>query len=535
MKGSGFEKGPIIHRYPRLFALKKSRNFSVIRFSSIAASREYLIRCLSSCTCALVQELPRGRLEDFVDEDTQQKLPEELLDQANHLHETLAKYWVCTCLVTSHLVSLNLGSMDRPQSTDGYMKFNLLLACSDEHHKWQEGEISVRMSRYDFFFRLARREDRKLIRYHSRVKVDAFQSGVTSQKTIALGVPCVEKSRTTDTFCSLIKKARKHGVRLCLQVDGNAMTANTFLLKEFKARSKEGLLLPHVTSLFESPDSRPSTAEMNRLAFVLACTLLQLYDHDPNGPTHWMSPIWMERYGIWKTPKWTDHVRFYYQSQVEKKVDIQQPYLLSQTNGPPLVEGPPFDNPDDLTDAMHRAPGILALGKALLELQIAYFGLSLEPELNSEDSQTDDDGSEGNPDFSDDGHPTINTDYIDAVRLKETHQDKLRSSHHWYYEAIDACLNPNLDPTLSVREYIYKNIVKPPELNYHINSPSPEQLQERLNEIDRQRELSKAVEVENAIREGLFDRDDVCLYGDDEVPIHSGEYVGTVSYTESRD
>ena len=358
---------------------------------------------------------------------------------------------------------------------------------------------------------------------------------MTSKKTIALGVPCVEKSRTPDTFCSLIKKGRKQGVRLCLQIDGNAMTASKFLLKEFDARSKEGLLLPQVTSLFESPHSRPSTAEMNRLAFVLAYTLLQLYNHDPNGPNHWMSPIWMEKYGIWKTPKWTDHVRFYYQSQVKKKVDIQQPYLLSQTNGAPLVEGPPFDDPDDLTDAMHRAPGILALGKALLELQIAYFGLSLEPKLDSEDIQTDDDdGSEGNSDCSDDGHPTINTDYIDAVRLKETHQDKLRSSHHWYYEAIDACLNPNLDPTLSVREYIYKNIVKPLELNYHINSPSREQLQERLNEIDRQRKLSKAVEVEDAIREGLFDRDDVCLYGDDEVPIHSGEYVGTVSYTESR-
>lgn len=163
MKGNGFERGPIINRYPRLLALKKSRDFSVIRFSSIAASREYLITCLSSCTSALVQELPRGRLEDFVDEDAQQKLPEELLDQANHLHETLTQYWVCNCLVTSHLVSLNLGSMDRPQSTDGYMKFNLLFACSDELRKWQEGEVSVRMSRYDFFFRLARREDRKLI------------------------------------------------------------------------------------------------------------------------------------------------------------------------------------------------------------------------------------------------------------------------------------------------------------------------------------------------------------------------------------
>ena len=445
MKGNGFEKSPIVHRYPELFALKESRDFGVIRFSSIAASQEYLIKCLSKCTFALAQDFPRGRLKDFVDEDAQQELPEETLDQANHLHKTLTQYWECTCLVESDLVSLNLGSMDRPQSADGYMKFNLLFACSDKHCKWQEGEVNVRMSRNDFFFRVARREDRKLSRYYSGVKLDTSQSEVTSKRTVALGVPCVEKSRTQDTFCSLIQKAQKQNVRLCLHIDGNTMTTDTFRLKEIHVRSKKGLLLPQVTSLFESPHSRPSTVEMNRLTLILAYTLLRLYDHDLNGPTHWISSRWMEKHGIWETPKWTDHVCFYYQSQVKEKVDIQQPYLLSQTRGPSLVEGPPFDDTDDLTDTMHLAPGNLALGKALLDLQIAYLGQT-----------EDDDSSEGDSDRSDNGCPHINTDYLDAVRLKKTHEDKLRSSHGWYYEAIDGCLNPKLNPKLSVREYTYK-------------------------------------------------------------------------------
>ena len=73
----------------------------------------------------------------------------------------LTRYWGCTCLVTSHKISLSLASMDCPQSTDGYMKFNLLFASSDEHCSWQEGEISVDMRRY-YIFRLTEREDRKL-------------------------------------------------------------------------------------------------------------------------------------------------------------------------------------------------------------------------------------------------------------------------------------------------------------------------------------------------------------------------------------
>ena len=149
MRDDRFKRTHICHKYPRLFALKKSHDFSVIRFSSDAVGRELFIESLSKYYSALVQELRYCKLEDFVNEDAQQKMPEELLDQANHLHNRLTYYWMCTCRVTSHLVSLDLGNMDCPQGTDGYTKFNLLFACSNEHCRWQEGEISVRMPRYD--------------------------------------------------------------------------------------------------------------------------------------------------------------------------------------------------------------------------------------------------------------------------------------------------------------------------------------------------------------------------------------------------
>ena len=141
-----------MNKYPGLVALERSRDFSAIRLSSIAVHGESHITYLSRCASALVKELPRGRLEAFVDEDTKQKLPEELLDEANHLHKTLTQYWPCECLVRSRLVSLNLSIMDRTPGTDEHLSFSLLFACSDTHRKWQEGEISVRIPRYDFFF-----------------------------------------------------------------------------------------------------------------------------------------------------------------------------------------------------------------------------------------------------------------------------------------------------------------------------------------------------------------------------------------------
>ena len=375
----------------------------------------------------------------------------------------------------------------------------------------------------------------KLIRYHRRVRVDPDQYGLTGRETVALVVPCVPNSETPNTICGLVRKAQKYKTRLCLHIDGDTMTANESQPKRFNVRSKEALLFSQVTNLFESPRSRPPTADMNRLALILGFTLLQLYDNNVDGPMHWISPNWMKRDGIWKTPKWTDHIRFYHQNQVKKKVDIQQPFLLSQTNGHLVAENLPFDNPDDLNDAMHRAPAILALGKALLDLYIAYFGLPFVSGFDSEDSEmTDDDDSEDSSDSSEDGHPNINTDYTEALNLRDTYRDKIRSSNFWYYEAIDACLKPNPDPTLSVREYIYQSIVKPLKLNYHINSPSPEKLQNRLDEMNGERKRSKAVHTEDAIKAGWFDRGEVCLYGDDMIPIDSGAYAGTISYTKAQ-
>ena len=295
------------------------------------------------------------------------------------------------------------------------------------------------------------------------------------------------------------------------------MVANKPKVREFYVQPKPGLLLADVTSSFKRQHLRPSTAELNRLALVLACTLLQLYDENHDGPFHWISPTWIERDRVWKTPKWTDHLRFYYQINVVGNVNIQQPYLLSQTNGSPLVEGQPCDDPEELADFMHHAPAILALGKALLELQLAYLGLSLEPDF---------DGSEEESNYSDDNSPTINADYTDTAELFMRHGARLESTHNWYYKAIDACLEPNEDQILSVREFIYKKIVTPLKLNYYINSPSPGQVQEQLDEIRKQSENSGTIGNENTVTTGLFAQDDVCIYGDDEISIDTGAYVG---------
>lgn len=271
------------------------------------------------------------------------------------------------------------------------------------------------------------------------------------------------------------------------------MSSNGPRPKEVGVQSKESLLLSQITDIVESG---PPTADINRLAYVLACTLLQLYDDDPNAPDHWISHNWIKRDGIWKTPKWTEHVCFYYRSDL----DIQQPYLLSQTNGPPLGDGPPIDDPDDLEYALHSAPGILALGKALLELQIATLGLPLEPTLDSEVSQTG---------------PQINTDFYQADGLLKAYEDNLKVHHYWFYKAINACLDLNPDETLSVREYIYKHIVIPLELNYRIHSPSPELIEKQLEDIRERRE--------NAIVKGSVASDDVYIYGDEELHMHPRE------------
>jgi hypothetical protein len=118
-----------------------------IRFSEREEDREYLLKRIQILNHDLTQELGSQKLEEFIDDDTQNELPEGLLEQANKLHELLTRYWLCGCTVTSRVVHLNLASVHCPRVIDRFTKFDLLFAAlNSSPGKWQEGEILVQSS-----------------------------------------------------------------------------------------------------------------------------------------------------------------------------------------------------------------------------------------------------------------------------------------------------------------------------------------------------------------------------------------------------
>jgi hypothetical protein len=271
--------------------------------------------------------------------------------------------------------------------------------------------------------------------------------------------------------------------------------------KEIHVRPGNGLTLSEIIPLLSKHGSRVSEREMNKLAVVLSYALFQLYD-DIGGPLYWLSPNWTKRGGLWKTPNWINHVRSFYHGTVGPgKLDVQQPYLLTHINGPPLIEEPPFD----LDDAFHEAPSILALGKALLDMQIMHLGLSMTADSALKDLNNDDE------------EPNVNTDFTRTESLFSLVEDKL---DHWYCKAIDACMELNLTADMNIQEYIYKKIVRPLEHNYYINSPSPEQVREQLDEL---RAISQAAVAQLPGGDRTPMKIDVGLYGDHELPINPDE------------
>jgi hypothetical protein len=141
-------------KYPKLCLLRKNPEIALsIHFSESEGDREYLLKRIQICDHDLTQELRSQKLQDFIDEDTQNELPEGLLEQANKLHELLTRYWSCDCTVTScqpnladtsRLVHLNLASIHCPTVIDRFTKFDILFAALDSSPcKWLEGEILV--------------------------------------------------------------------------------------------------------------------------------------------------------------------------------------------------------------------------------------------------------------------------------------------------------------------------------------------------------------------------------------------------------
>jgi hypothetical protein len=291
------------------------------------------------------------------------------------------------------------------------------------------------------------------------------------------------------TVCNLIKRAQKGSGRLSMQINGDSFMAAAGLEAKERYVSRRCHPLPLELSMFDE-FSNMSKQEINELAVILAHTLLQLYDN-LEGPLCWMSPDWIYRNNHWKTPQWTKLVRFFKHGKLRPQLDIQQPYLLTQINGPSSTEELPFDN---LDSAIHQAPSILALGIALLELQIRHLRLPVQSYPLSED-QDDDDKS------------NVNTDFIIADQLLEQCKDKLDP---FFSQAVNACLT--IRPKGCVKDFIYKEIVKPLEWNAWVN-PRPKQIERTVSPTYSTADRPTSTEA------------DFCLYGDKEEQIDPERYV----------
>jgi hypothetical protein len=312
------------------------------------------------------------------------------------------------------------------------------------------------------------------------------------------------------TICHFIKRGLKSTLRLSMEIEQKS------LLVDKKAHAKQlfvnagrGVPLSTIPSLISEKESQVTRRDINRLSLVLAYALLQLYDEDTtDGLFYWLNPHWQTCHRTHTLPQWTNYVNFHYHGKLKPgKLDFQRPYLSSTVSACETQMDLPFD---DINEAQHQAPSILALGKILLEMQLLQQGLKIDLEPEGEDSDSDEEGGEN-----------INSDYTHASCLLEQYQDRLDP---WYVKAIDACLNPDPAEEMDIRQYIYRRIVRPLEHNYYFNSAAIENAQKQLDEL-KTNPTQVTVPVSATYDEASEGRPS-CLYGDDDgLPMNDERYA----------
>lgn len=270
----------------------------------------------------------------------------------------------------------------------------------------------------------------------------------------------------------------------------------------------QGVPLSTIPALISDKESQVTKRDINGLSLVLAYALLQLYDDDTtDGLFYWLNPHWQTYHRAHTLPQWTNYVNFHYHGKLKPgKLDFQKPYLSSTISTCQKHMDLPFD---DINEAQHQAPSILALGKILLEMQLLQQSLKIDIDADEDDSDSDEEGGEN-----------INSDYTHASSLLELYQDKLDP---WYFKAIDACLNPDPAEEMDIRQYIYRKIVRPLEHNYYFNSAAIENAQKQLDELKIAQ--TQVATLKLARHDEASEGRPSCLYGDDDgLPMNEEKY-----------
>jgi len=290
-----------------------------------------------------------------------------------------------------------------------------------------------------------------------------------------------------------------------MEVEQRSMSVNKKRrVKQLFVKAGQGVPLSTVSEWISDKDVEITKKDINVLSLILAYALLQLYDEDTtDGLFYWLNPHWQTYHRAQTLPQWTNYVNFHYHGRLgQGKLDFQKPYLSSTVSACQEHIGLPFD---DVDEAQHQAPSILALGKILLEMQLLQQGLSIDIEAGEDDEYGE----------------NINSEYTHAATLLDMYQAELDP---WYFKAIDACLNPDPGEEMDIRQYIYRKIVRPLEHNYYFNSAAIETAQRQLDELKQVQanvaslDLSGADEASKGHPSGL--------YGDnDGLPVNEEKYV----------
>lgn len=327
-----------------------------------------------------------------------------------------------------------------------------------------------------------------------------------------------EKPTAPSTICHFIKRGLKSTLRLSMEIEQkNLLVDKKAHAKQLFVNAGQGVPLSTIPSLISEKENHITRRDINGLSLVLAYALLQLYDEDTtDGLFYWLNPHWQTCHRTHTLPQWTSYVNFHYHGKLKPgKLDFQKPYLSSTVSACQKHIDLPFD---DINEAQHQAPSILALGKILLEMQLLQQGLKIDLEADEEDSDSDEEGGEN-----------INSDYTRASCLLEQYQDRLDP---WYFKAIDACLNPDPGEEMDIRQYIYRRIVRPLEHNYYFNSAAIENAQKQLDELKTAppQVAAPALAAYDELSEGRPS----CLYGDDDgLPMNDEKCAFLVTCVDS--
>lgn len=305
----------------------------------------------------------------------------------------------------------------------------------------------------------------------------------------------VDPTNTTSHLCVRLQRGLKYRSKLLMEVQKERlMIPDKLPPTKLHLRPGPGVHLYPTDGFMNVHKDVLDRQQIDELSLNLAVALQQLYG-EKNTSSALLQAYWVNKDGHLVFPDWIKDVVFF--QLAKKNADPQTlitPYLRTRIDRQPRYTDVELHELDEIH---HRDPGMLVLGRALLELNLLYRGLSIDDhDFDSLDDSDDNDEA-----------MRANNEYFRCAQLFEAHESKLQNSH-WLSKAIGACFELRQEDDIPLKEYIQSKIVRPLLIHKQSRSPSEKEVEKNLNILRAKTLSSEAQEME-------LTTSSLCLYGND--------------------